>query len=233
MPIDEREFSVAYYARPTSPRRGFELGIRVIQKLMDREPAPQVFLFGETSRLSSRIIGFGHRNLGRLEPTELSKLYGRTTFVLSTSFTEMSIVPIEAMACGAIPVETSYFPTRYAGSPLSSRVEFLEDGRNAVVGPPDPELMADKIIAAYADKQGLKRLQATGRKDLETRTLDQAVKALEKLLYSNSEHATGRSEPRRPFEEEIDLLPPVEHTSSRLVSFFRRTASRLIRRLRP
>lgn len=97
--IAERE-GVVFYARPRVARRGFELGMLALREFHRRQPDRTIHVFGDaTVRLP-----FPSVNHGSLSPARLSDLYNRCRAGIAMSFTNISLVPVEMLACGAVPV---------------------------------------------------------------------------------------------------------------------------------
>jgi len=97
---DRQRNGVVFYARPDVPRRGFELGMLALREFHRRHPDQVVHLFGETVPDP----GFPVVQHGRRSPAELADLYNRCLAGLALSFTNVSLVPVEMIACGAVPV---------------------------------------------------------------------------------------------------------------------------------
>ncbi len=97
---------VVFYAKRGSARRGFLLGALALREFHRRHPEHEIHLFGDaTVRLP-----FPHTNHGTLRPAELSELYNRCAAGIAMSFTNLSLVPDEMLACGVVPVvgESAY-----------------------------------------------------------------------------------------------------------------------------
>lgn len=91
---------VVFYARPSAPRRAFEVGVLALSLFAREHPESRVHLFGERAgRLPFRYEGHG-----RLTVPELNELYNRCGAGLSLSLTNVSLTPLEKLAAGCIPV---------------------------------------------------------------------------------------------------------------------------------
>lgn len=91
---------VVFYARPEVPRRGFALGMLALREFHRRHPDFQIHLFGD----GSAQVPFPATNHGSLTPTALCALYNECAAGIAISFTNVSLVPDEMLACGAVPV---------------------------------------------------------------------------------------------------------------------------------
>jgi glycosyltransferase involved in cell wall biosynthesis len=91
---------VCLYARPSTPRRAFELAVAALDLFAERHPSVEIHMFGErVGRLP-----FAASNHGLLAPRELNRLYNRCVAGLVLSATNVSLVPHEMLAAGCIPV---------------------------------------------------------------------------------------------------------------------------------
>lgn len=98
----ERRHEIFFYARPVTPRRGFELGILALQEFAARRPDVPINLAGwDVSRWK---IPFKHKNLSGMPVGELNQVYNRCAAGLVISGTNMSLLPLELMASGVVPV---------------------------------------------------------------------------------------------------------------------------------
>ncbi len=94
--------SILFYARPYTERRGFEMGILALELFHVKHPEYKILFAGwDTSNYE---IPFPYENLKTLEINELSAIYNECEAGLVLSYTNMSLLPLEIMACGAIPV---------------------------------------------------------------------------------------------------------------------------------
>jgi O-antigen biosynthesis protein len=96
---------ILFYARPSTPRRGFELGILVLKELARRMPDIEIVLAG--SNMSDYSIPFRHINMGIVALDDLPQLYSNCDACLVLSFTNLSLLPLELMACGCVVVSNS------------------------------------------------------------------------------------------------------------------------------
>lgn len=106
-PIANRQKNphVLFYARPVTPRRGFELGLMVLTEVSRRLPHVRFILAGWD--VSNYTISFDHLNAGIVPLDELPDLYGQCDAALVISLTNLSLLPLELMACGCAVVSNS------------------------------------------------------------------------------------------------------------------------------
>jgi glycosyltransferase involved in cell wall biosynthesis len=97
---DRPRQGVCMYARPSTPRRAVELGIAALALFARRHPEVEIHLYGERIRR----LPFPARQHGLLHPAQLNELYNRCIAGLCLSATNVSLVPLEMLAAGCIPV---------------------------------------------------------------------------------------------------------------------------------
>ncbi len=90
------------YVRPYTERRGFEIAILALDVFHKEHPEYIINLVGWD--VSEYDIPFPYQNPGILEVNQLSELYNRCAAALVLSFTNMSLLPLELLRCGTIPV---------------------------------------------------------------------------------------------------------------------------------
>lgn len=91
---------VIFYAKPDVPRRGFVLGMLALREFHRRHPTHQIHLFGDAGAR----VPFPAINHGSVTPIRLAELYNECAGGIALSFTNVSLVPDEMLACGAVPV---------------------------------------------------------------------------------------------------------------------------------
>jgi glycosyltransferase involved in cell wall biosynthesis len=130
---------VFFYARHVTPRRGFELGLLGLTLLHRRNPDIEFILAGwDTSEFH---IPFPHQNAGVVPHDELPELYRECDAALVLSFTNLSLLPLEIMACGC-PVVSNRGP---------NTEWMLKDGFNAKLCDPTPQSIADTLETLLRD----------------------------------------------------------------------------------
>lgn len=151
---DAKRTGVCLYARPSTPRRAFELAVAALDLFAERHPETDIHLYGE----SVGRLPFAATDHGLLTPDQLSDLYNCCVAGLALSATNTSLVPFEMLAAGCIPVvndaehnrivldndEVGYAPA----TPFD-----LANALSALVEKPAPERRA-AAEAAAASMQG-------------------------------------------------------------------------------
>ena len=93
---------IFFYARPYTERRGFEVGIMALDLFHKKHPGYIINLAGWD--VSNYKIPFPYVNLQTLEISQLNDVYNRCAAALVLSYTNMSLLPLELLGSGTIPV---------------------------------------------------------------------------------------------------------------------------------
>ena len=91
---------IVFYAKPRVARRGFLLGALGLQEVHRRRPEVPIMTVGDAdAQLPFPATAHGVRS-----PAELAELYNRCRVGLALSFTNVSLLAEELLACGTVPV---------------------------------------------------------------------------------------------------------------------------------
>lgn len=93
---------VFFYARPVTERRAFDLGIMTLELFHKQHPDYIINLAGWD--VSDYEINFPYVNHKSLRLEDLSDLYNQCAAGLVLSLTNMSLLPLELLAAGCIPI---------------------------------------------------------------------------------------------------------------------------------
>lgn len=140
---------VFFYARPPTPRRAFELGLLVLQEVCRRHSDVEVVFAGWD--VSNYAIPFPHVNAGLLDIDALPKLYNSCDAALVLSLSNLSLLPLELMACGT-PVISNRAPW----------TEWLLNECNAKLAQPTVADLADAVCAVINDECESNRIRQGG-----------------------------------------------------------------------
>ncbi|WP_426619375.1 glycosyltransferase [Pseudomonas rustica] len=99
--LDTATTRVFFYVRPPTARRAFELGVLVLAELARRIPNLTVVMAGWD--VHHYAFPFSCDHAGLKNPDELAELYSSCDAALVLSMTNLSLLPLEIMACG-VPV---------------------------------------------------------------------------------------------------------------------------------
>nr|WP_104280196.1 glycosyl transferase [Clavibacter michiganensis] len=128
-----RRKEIFFYARPVTERRGFELGILALAHFAAARPDYVINLAGWD--VKEYAIPFPYVNLKDLRIDELNGIYNRCAAGLVISLTNMSLLPLELLSSGVIPVVNDGLNNR-----LVSDNEFIE------YADPSPKSLARRLI---------------------------------------------------------------------------------------
>jgi glycosyltransferase involved in cell wall biosynthesis len=135
---------ICFFARPSTPRRAFGLGMAALDLLASRHPGVDIHLFGEPVRRPP----FAARVHGLRTPEELNALYNRCVAGLALSATNVSLVPYEMLAAGCIPVVNDAEHNRV-----------VLDNEEVVYAPATPFDLAN-ALAALVERPAAERARA-------------------------------------------------------------------------
>ena len=151
---DGARTDVFFYARPVTARRGFELGVMALEHLARRRPDVTIHLAGWD--VSNYDLPFPYVNHAAMPITALNDLYNRCGAALVLSLTNLSLLPLELLAAGVIPVlnegENNHLVTDnpfVEYSPMSP--EAMADHLLAVLDRPDAQEHSARAAASVAD----------------------------------------------------------------------------------
>ena len=140
---------ICFYARPVTERRAFEIGVLTLAKFHQIHPDYNIVLFGWD--VSDYDIPFPYENRGIVSPVELSSIYHDSQACLVLSLTNASLLPLELLAAGCVPVMNDGENNRLVIGENSDIVYTLDSpielakGLDEVVSDPDIEARCQRI----------------------------------------------------------------------------------------
>ena len=182
--------NIFFYARPNTARRSFELGVLVLAEVAKRHPDAIAVLAG--ADLSGYEIPFKHTNPGIVDLADLPALYAQCDVGLVLSFSNLSLLPLELMACG-VPVVSNRAPC----------TEWLLSDEIALLERPTVLALANAICTVLENPQEAQRLRAAGLKA--SAATDWAAEGMKmgKVLQTWMPHR-NRPPDRSPLRERIE-----------------------------
>ncbi|MDC4232651.1 glycosyltransferase [Actinomyces sp. B33] len=147
---DARRSDVFFYARPVTTRRGFELGVMALAEVKRLRPQTTIHMAGWN--VADWDIPFDYVNHGAMRIDELSPLYNRCAAALVMSLTNMSLLPLELLSCGTIPVVNDAPNNR-----------LVSDNPNIAYTPLSPGALARQIVEILDDPDQLERSREAAR----------------------------------------------------------------------
>jgi hypothetical protein len=147
---------IVFYARPPTPRRATEFGLLALREFHRTRPDVVINLVGWD--MSSYDVPFPYRNHSAVDISQLNAIYNRCAAALVLSLTNMSLVPLEVMGAGVVPVVNDaenthgFFDSTYVEYvPMSPRA--IADRLVAIVERPDAVEHAAAIAASVAQTE--------------------------------------------------------------------------------
>lgn len=101
----KKKKKICFYARAHTERRGFELGVMALKIFKDKHPEYDIEFFGQD--MSNYDIPFDFIDRGILNKEELADIYHESVACLVLSLTNVSLLPLELLVAGCIPVMNS------------------------------------------------------------------------------------------------------------------------------
>jgi len=164
---------IAFYARPVTPRRAFELGVQAFRELNRRGVDFEVWLFGwENGGFEAK---FKCRNLGVLDQKNLAYIYNNVDLGVVFSTTNYSLLPQELMACSC-PVLDLKGPTTEA---------IFQDNENIFLAEPDPIKIADKIEFILTNKDIRDKVVKRAEQYVQQFSWEKSARKVESVLLNN------------------------------------------------
>lgn len=170
--------TVFFYARPPTPRRAFELGILALAEVAKKVPNLKVIMAGWNVR--NYKIPFEYRNDGVLSLSELPDVYRHCQAALVISCSNLSLLPLEIMACGC-PVVSNKGP----------QVEWLLNSGNAVLTEPSIEGLAEGLIKLIRDEGFRREIRAEAIQTAQQTSWKVEAERVAKILEIRSQVERG------------------------------------------
>ena len=160
------------FSRPSLKRRGYSVGVEALEKVHKAHPDVKLSLYGMEEKPK---LPFPYVNLGVLDQKSLSEAMRDADIHLSFSFSNISQVPFQAMACGCAVVEAK----------VPSVEAMVENGKNCLLAEPAADSVAEAIIRLIRDA-GLRRtITAAGLDFVREKTWENSCKQFESILFDS------------------------------------------------
>lgn len=165
--------TIVCYARPVTPRRGFELAVLALQLVKSRKPEVEIIFFGWDEYEE---LPFESTNAGILDHGSLAELYNRATIGLVISLTNYSLIPQEMMAC-KLPV------IDIRGENTTS--VFGDDNSKIILSEPTPHHIAGDIIQLLDNREKRDSLSENGYNYVKDFSWEQEARKVEGILLGH------------------------------------------------
>lgn len=170
---DARRTDVFFYARPVTMRRGFELGIMALAELKRQRPEVTIHMAGWD--VSGWAVPFDYVNHGAMDVGDLSELYNKCAAALVLSLTNLSLLPLELLACGTIPVVNDAPNNR-----------LVSENPNISYTPLSPKALAQRILEVLDDEEQVDHSRSSAKSVRATswdRSGEAFVRAFEEAMH--------------------------------------------------
>ena len=133
---------IIFFAKPSMPRRCYNLGIAALKIVKEKHPQVEVCLYGE-NKAHYNNVPFEFTPIG-LTPTieDLGNLYRSAIVGIAFSTTNPSLVPYEMMACGCAVVDLDF----------NNSIVSYDSHDNVQLVDTTPEKIAEGIEKLYLDE---------------------------------------------------------------------------------
>lgn len=173
---------VCFYARPTTLRRSYEMGLASLQIVKERLPEVEICFFGSPELRPEPTFPFRH--CGILDEEGLANLFSTSDVGIVFSLSNPSFVPLEMVACGCAVVEIA--SERWQG--------VLTHDENASLVQPNPVAIAKKIIQLLTNDDIRSRLIENGLRLTQGMSWSASARQVESVLLRDAE--AGRNKNR-------------------------------------
>jgi glycosyltransferase involved in cell wall biosynthesis len=161
---------VAFYARPRTPRRAFEMGLEALSLVYHQVPEVELLFYG-ADELGTH-VPFPHTNLGILPPEELANLFSTCDVGLVLSTTNCSLIPLELMACRCAVVDLN----------LETVEGVVTDEETGLLADPNPRAIADAVVRLLKDRGLRERLVENAHRHVQTLSWEKSTRQVERIL---------------------------------------------------
>jgi O-antigen biosynthesis protein len=158
---------IVFYGKQDVPRRGYTLGMLALHEVKRRRPDVDIHVFGARHANPP----FPIINHGVLTPAEIAGLYNRVVAGLVLSFTNISLVPDELLACGAVPVLND----------MDNRIDIPSD--QVRFAAPTPSGIAEALLGVLDAPPSPSAVAATARSEGWKPAQDEFVRVVEAETY--------------------------------------------------
>jgi O-antigen biosynthesis protein len=184
---------IIFYARPATPRRGFELGVFTLTIFANENPGFEIHMVG--ADLSGYRLPFDFVNHGVLGPVELDRLYNEAAAALVISLTNMSLLPLELLSAGCIPVVNDAANNR-----------LVSDNPYIAYAESTPQALAQRLRETV-NRVDLPHYARQAANSVQALSWDASTSRFEEILIGGLSGVPTRMEPRpTDFEARPDAL---------------------------
>jgi O-antigen biosynthesis protein len=164
---------VVFYTKPMTARRGFRLGVLALEELRRRRPDVPIHTVGHPDVR----LPFAAINHGVCSPQELSAIYNQTRAGVALSFSNITLLAEEFLACGTVPVINDTFDFS-ADVSTDAGCEYVR------WAPATPSGLADELLDVLENPPDPAAVARTARRELWRPAQAAFVRAVEDETYA-------------------------------------------------
>ncbi|MGB4762512.1 MAG: hypothetical protein WBP12_04125 [Candidatus Saccharimonas sp.] len=165
-----RKKKICFYARPVTERRAFEIGVIALEIFHKKHPEYEIDFFGWD--VSNFKIPFEYENRAILNHHELADLYQESVACLVMSLTNVSLLPLELIASGCIPVMNEGDNNRMVLHGMDKYVDYA---------PTSPIELADALCAAV-ERNDIDTHAADASNSVSSLSWDSSYEKVERII---------------------------------------------------
>jgi O-antigen biosynthesis protein len=169
---EPEKLRVFCYIRPPTIRRGLESSLLALSLVGERMPEVE-FIFAGWD-MGAYYFPYEHLNAGLCTLAELPDLYSQCDAALVFSYTNLSLLPLELMACGSIVVSNKAPNTTW----------LLNSDNSVIPESASPRAIADAIIDILENPEKRKKLAAKAKMFAKSTSWESEGERLSKILES-------------------------------------------------
>ena len=180
--LQPKRHRLLFYARPSTPRRCFDLGLEALTLVHERHPEAEIVLFGDQG-LAAATKRFPFLDKGILGHRALAELYASATIGLVLSPTNPSLMPPELMASRCAVVDLDLPPNHF----------LIEHNRTGLLAPAQPQALADAVCRLIEDATLREQLIADAEKHVKQFSWERSAQQVEAALLTIAESRTRKT----------------------------------------
>lgn len=161
---------ICFYARPVTERRAFEIGVMALEIFKKKHPDYEIDFFGwDTSNFK---LPFDYKNRAILNHHELAELYQESVACLVLSLTNVSLLPLELIASGCVPVMNDGDNNRMVLHGMDEYVDYTSA---------NPIELAEALCNAV-ERRDINKHAERASKSVESLSWDESYKKVERII---------------------------------------------------
>ncbi|SUN08058.1 group 1 glycosyl transferase [Streptococcus acidominimus] len=166
---------ICFYARAHTERRGFEIGVMALKMFKEKHPEYEIEFFGQD--MSNYDIPFEFVDRGILNKQELAEIYHESVACLVLSLTNVSLLPLELLVAGCIPVMNTG----------DNNTKVLGDNTDIVYAEAYPVDLATKLCQAV-EKNNINEFAEAMSQKYQGTSWEESYKKVEEIILREVTH---------------------------------------------